>query len=39
VRAPGSNVTLAPLTRAGVGRLEQRVDTDRAGEPFRRPLA
>ena len=22
-----------------IGRLEQRVDTDRAGEPFRRPLA
>jgi len=30
VRAPGSNVTLAPLTRAGSGA--------RAGEPFRRPL-
>src|SRR5437667_12008669 len=36
VLAPGSNVTLAPDTRAGSegGGLEQRVDAHRAGEPL-----
>ena len=32
VRAPGSKVTLAPCTRAGSRRVEQRVDADGAGE-------
>ena len=39
VRAPGSNVTLAPRTRAGIGRVEQRIDPNRAGEPIGRSLA
>ena len=39
VRAPGSNVTLAPATRAGSGAAEQRVDADGAGEPIGRALA
>ena len=38
VRAPGSKVTLAPRDARRVGRLEQRIDADRAGEPFGRSL-
>ena len=39
VRAPGSNVTLAPTTRAGSGRFEQRIDAYRAGEVLGRSFA
>ena len=39
VRAPGSNVTLAPLDAGRGGRVEQRIDPHRAGEPIRRSLA
>ena len=39
VRAPGSNVTLAPTARAGAFGFEQRVDAHRAGEPIGRSFA
>ena len=32
VRAPGSKVTLPPLTARRIARLEQRIDAHRAGE-------
>ena len=39
VRAPGSKVTAAPPTRAGVRRGEERVDADGSGEPVRGSFA
>src|SRR2546426_11310122 len=39
VRAPGSNVTLAPAARAGSGGLKQRIDPHGPGEPVGWALA